>query len=63
MCSTGAAIKLTVAPAITPAMAWPMVGNLLVSCPFDPAPSNESRVGLRANIAGLEKTFSWRIRR
>lgn len=56
-------MKLTVAPAITPAMAWPMVGSLLVSCLFDPAPPIERRVGLRADIAGLEKTFSWRIRR
>jgi len=28
MCSTGAAMKETVAPAITPATAWPIVGNL-----------------------------------
>lgn len=56
-------MKLTVAPAITPAMAWPTVGSLLVSCLFDLAPPNERRVGLRADIDGSEKTFSWRIRR
>ena len=30
MCSTGAAMNETVAPAITPAIAWPIVGSLWI---------------------------------
>ena len=62
MCSTGAAIKLTVLPAITPAMAWPIVGSfslaLSVTCSARLATDDD-----RGRSEGLEKTFSSRIRR
>ena len=62
MCSTGAATKLTVAPAIIPARPCPIVGSLLSTCWLM---LSTLRLDVRemAKIDGLEKTLSFRIRR
>lgn len=62
MCSTGAAIKLTVAPAMMPAIPCPIVGSLSSACRFE---VSVLRLDVRATarIDGLEKTLSFKIRR
>ena len=55
-------MKLTVTPAMTPAIAWPRVGNLLAA--YSPAaaarPTGDEE---SATMEGLEKKFSYSIRR
>jgi len=62
MCSTGAAMKLTVAPAITPAIAWPIVGNLWSFSSGKGRSRRMIEIGDADMRFGLKSVW-WRIRR